>query len=61
MGAGAVAGGHEQGYLQFIDPTRTWLNNKRLITLHAWIVLLYVLIVPPTAITYMYSSHNLPV
>ena len=42
MGVGApvtTAGGHE-GYTQFLDPNRTWLKNKRLILLHAWLVLL---------------------
>ncbi|KAJ3559384.1 hypothetical protein NM688_g380 [Phlebia brevispora] len=43
MGAGAVAGGAAaEGYLQFVNPNRTWYNNRRLITLHAWIVLLLI-------------------
>ncbi|PSR70584.1 hypothetical protein PHLCEN_2v13522 [Hermanssonia centrifuga] len=43
MGAGAVvAGSHNEGYLQFIDPARTWYNNKRIIKLNAWIVLLLI-------------------
>lgn len=33
-----------EGYLQFINRSRTWYNNKRLIALHAWIVLLYVVL-----------------
>ena len=41
MGAGAVAGGaSSEGYLQFTDLSRTWYNNKRLIILNAWLVLL---------------------
>ena len=43
MAGGAVAAGPgSEGYIQFLDPKRTWYNNKRLICLHAWIVLLYV-------------------
>jgi hypothetical protein len=41
MGAGAaIAGGDQDGYRQFVDPNRKWFNNKRLIVLHAWLVLL---------------------
>ena len=43
MAGGAVAASPgSEGYVQFLDPRRTWYNNKRLICLHAWIVLLYV-------------------
>ncbi|CCM03950.1 uncharacterized protein FIBRA_06103 [Fibroporia radiculosa] len=46
MGAGAVAtqasGVRVQGYERFLNPKRQWYNNKRLITLHAWIVLLLI-------------------
>lgn len=42
MGAGgAVTGaGHTANYAHLVDPNRKWYNNKRLITLHAWLVLL---------------------
>ena len=41
MGGGAVAQtGHSEGFLQFVDPKRKWYNNRRLIALNAWIVLL---------------------
>ena len=43
MGAGAVAtGSSTAGYAHLIDPNKKWSNNKRLIALNAWIVLLYV-------------------
>ncbi|KAF7792205.1 hypothetical protein EIP86_003238 [Pleurotus ostreatoroseus] len=43
MGTGATVNGPiGDGYLQFIDPRRTWYNNRRLIVLHAWIVLLLI-------------------
>jgi hypothetical protein len=42
MGAGAVVGGADGGYHHLIDPSRTWKNNKRLIRLNAWIVLLLI-------------------
>ncbi|KAI0792413.1 hexose transporter [Abortiporus biennis] len=39
-GPGAVTGGADAaGYAHLMDPTRTWYNNRRLITLHAWLVL----------------------
>ncbi|KAI0087344.1 general substrate transporter [Irpex rosettiformis] len=38
VGAAASAAVHE-GYVQLLDPNRTWLKNKRLILLHAWLVL----------------------
>lgn len=42
MGVGAAATSHhgDAGYVQFLEPHRTWLKNKRLILLHAWLVLL---------------------
>ncbi|THH11949.1 hypothetical protein EW145_g354 [Phellinidium pouzarii] len=41
MVAGAVAVDSANiGYAQFLDPNRKWYNNKRLIALNAWIVLL---------------------
>ncbi|KAF7795673.1 hypothetical protein EIP86_006838 [Pleurotus ostreatoroseus] len=43
MAGGAVAASPgSEGYVQFLDPRRTWYNNKRLICLHAWIVLLLI-------------------
>ncbi|KAI0701342.1 hexose transporter [Cytidiella melzeri] len=44
MGAGTVATGlgPQDGYLQFLNPNRKWYNNRRLITLHAWLVLLLI-------------------
>ncbi|KAI0767883.1 hypothetical protein BC629DRAFT_1596147 [Irpex lacteus] len=40
MGVGVAAHAHaEAGYVQFLNPERTWLKNKRLILLHAWLVL----------------------
>ncbi|KIP12096.1 hypothetical protein PHLGIDRAFT_98430 [Phlebiopsis gigantea 11061_1 CR5-6] len=43
MGAGAaVTGHHDAGFLQFVDPKRKWYNNRRLIALNAWIVLLLI-------------------
>ncbi|KAF9017245.1 hypothetical protein BDZ89DRAFT_1074937, partial [Hymenopellis radicata] len=30
------------GFSHLIDPRRTWYNNRRLIALNGWIVLLYV-------------------
>jgi sugar porter (SP) family MFS transporter len=43
MGAGAVATGvATQGYGHLIDPNRKWYNNKRIIVLNAWIVLLLI-------------------
>ena len=44
MGVGAaVSGHHDAGFLQFVDPNRKWYNNRRLIALNGWIVLLSVL------------------
>ncbi|KAJ8494485.1 hypothetical protein ONZ45_g3408 [Pleurotus djamor] len=43
MGIGAaVAGGADAGYGHLIDPRRKWYNNRRLIALNAWIVLLLI-------------------
>jgi hypothetical protein len=43
MGAGAVVSASgDAGYHHLLDPTRTWKNNKRLIRLNAWIVLLLI-------------------
>ncbi|KAG6839926.1 hypothetical protein C0991_010315 [Blastosporella zonata] len=43
MGAGAVATtGATAAYGHLIDPNRKWYNNRRLITLNAWIVLLLI-------------------
>jgi sugar porter (SP) family MFS transporter len=43
MGAGAVAaGGADGGFHHLLDPNRKWTNNKRLIALNGWIVLLLI-------------------
>jgi len=43
MGAGAVAtSGQTLAYGHLLDPNRRWTNNKRLIILNAWIVLLLI-------------------
>jgi hypothetical protein len=43
MGAGAVAtGGADEGFHHLLDPNRKWTNNKRLIALNGWIVLLLI-------------------
>ncbi|CAL1699477.1 unnamed protein product [Somion occarium] len=44
MGAGAVATGTggSEGFAHLIDPNRKWYSNRRLILLHAWIVLLLI-------------------
>jgi hypothetical protein len=43
MGAGAVVTSTgDGGYHHLLDPSRTWKNNKRLIRLNAWIVLLLI-------------------
>ncbi|KAH9940241.1 hexose transporter [Amylocystis lapponica] len=34
--------GEGEGFRSLIDPNRTWYNNKRLIRLHAWVVLLVI-------------------
>jgi hypothetical protein len=43
MGAGAVATtAGDGGYHHLLDPNRKWTNNKRLIALNGWIVLLLI-------------------
>jgi hypothetical protein len=43
MGAGAVVtSGGDGGYHHLVDPNRKWTNNRRLIVLNAWIVLLLI-------------------
>lgn len=43
MGGGAVANaGSTAGYAHLLDPNRKWYNNRRIITLNAWIVLLLI-------------------
>ncbi|KAF9467734.1 hexose transporter [Collybia nuda] len=43
MGAGAVAtSGVEAAYGHLLDPRRKWYNNRRIIALNAWIVLLLI-------------------
>ncbi|KAI9567545.1 hexose transporter [Boletus coccyginus] len=41
-GAGAPVGIQDTSLAHLIDPRRKWYNNRRLITLHAWIVLLLI-------------------
>ncbi|KAF8439056.1 hexose transporter [Boletus edulis BED1] len=38
----ATVGANDGSFAHLIDPNRTWYNNRRLITLHAWIVLLLI-------------------
>ncbi|KAH8828987.1 hexose transporter [Flagelloscypha sp. PMI_526] len=44
MGAGpaAVSGSSVAAYQHLLDPNRKWYNNRRLITLNAWLVLLLI-------------------
>jgi sugar porter (SP) family MFS transporter len=43
MGGGpAVASGGTAAYMQLLDPNRKWYNNRRIIALNAWIVLLLI-------------------
>lgn len=43
MGAGAITtGGADTGFRQLVDPNRKWYNNRRIIALNAWIVLLLI-------------------
>lgn len=47
MGAGAAAtSGTATAYGHLVDPNRTWYNNRRLIALNGWIVLLLVSFIP---------------
>ncbi|KAI0828601.1 general substrate transporter [Trametes gibbosa] len=43
MAVGAVATASAgDGFMHVVDPNRKWYNNRRLITLHAWMVLLLI-------------------
>lgn len=42
MAGGPAISNSEDGFLQFVDPKRKWYNNRRLIVLNAWIVLLLI-------------------
>ncbi|KAJ3861711.1 hexose transporter [Lentinula novae-zelandiae] len=42
MVGGIVAAETQSGFSHFLDPNKKWFNNKRLITLNAWIVLLLI-------------------
>ncbi|KAJ6514230.1 hexose transporter [Mycena vitilis] len=43
MAGGAIAAAsHTNAYTHLMDPNRKWYNNRRLITLNAWIVLLLI-------------------
>ncbi|KAG9313586.1 hexose transporter [Chiua virens] len=41
-GGPALVGTQDISLAHLIDPNRTWYNNRRLIILHAWIVLLFI-------------------
>ncbi|KAJ8694658.1 hypothetical protein PTI98_007315 [Pleurotus ostreatus] len=41
-GGAAVSSGGDGGYVHLIDPQRKWYNNRRLIALNGWIVLLLI-------------------
>ncbi|KAF9499272.1 hexose transporter [Pleurotus eryngii] len=41
-GGPAVNSGNDSGYTHLIDPRRKWYNNRRLIALNGWIVLLLI-------------------
>ncbi|KAF4607581.1 major facilitator superfamily protein [Pleurotus pulmonarius] len=41
-GGPAVNSGNDSGYAHLIDPRRKWYNNRRLIALNGWIVLLLI-------------------
>ncbi|KAL6306398.1 hexose transporter [Sparassis latifolia] len=41
-GGAAVSAGSAGNYAAVMDPNRKWNNNRRLITLHAWVVLLVI-------------------
>ncbi|KAJ3916500.1 hexose transporter [Lentinula edodes] len=42
MVGGIVAAETQSGFTHLLDPNKKWFNNKRLITLNAWIVLLLI-------------------
>lgn len=42
MGAGAAVVDKNAGYLHLLDPKRKWYNNRRIIALNGWIVLLLI-------------------
>ncbi|KAE9400683.1 general substrate transporter [Gymnopus androsaceus JB14] len=42
MGGGIVAAEEQTGFSHLLDPNKKWYNNKRLITLNAWIVILLI-------------------
>ncbi|KAF4594316.1 hypothetical protein EYR40_009119 [Pleurotus pulmonarius] len=41
-GGAAVSSGNDGGYAHLIDPRRKWYNNRRIIALNGWIVLLLI-------------------
>ncbi|KAJ7635148.1 hexose transporter [Roridomyces roridus] len=41
-GGAAVSGSSANAYTHLMDPSRKWYNNRRLITLNAWLVLLLI-------------------
>ncbi|KAI0074450.1 hexose transporter [Panus rudis PR-1116 ss-1] len=42
VGAATSAGAGGEGFAHLVDPNRKWYNNRRIIVLHAWIVLLLI-------------------
>ncbi|KAJ3739943.1 hexose transporter [Lentinula detonsa] len=42
MAGGIFAAERQSGFTHLLDPNKKWFNNKRLITLNAWIVLLLI-------------------
>ncbi|KAH9899263.1 hexose transporter [Cubamyces lactineus] len=42
VGPAATVGNSADGFIHLVDPNRKWYNNKRLIILHAWLVLLLI-------------------
>ncbi|KAK7051545.1 hypothetical protein VNI00_004523 [Paramarasmius palmivorus] len=41
-GGAAISGGADAGFAHLIDPNKKWYNNRRLIILNAWLVLLLI-------------------
>ncbi|KAH9919814.1 hexose transporter [Fomitopsis serialis] len=42
VGAAVAEGGRTSNFAHLLNPNRKWYNNRRLITLHAWLVLLLI-------------------
>uniref|UniRef100_A0A0W0FTH9 Putative hexose transporter n=1 Tax=Moniliophthora roreri TaxID=221103 RepID=A0A0W0FTH9_MONRR len=41
-GGAAISGGADSGFAHLVDPNKKWYNNRRLIVLNAWLVLLLI-------------------